>query len=61
MVLMLWMFCSRSGHVMSVETHCASVIPHPQEHRSWFAASSALLLSLDVNAEKLTTAMSLSV
>jgi hypothetical protein len=58
---MLWMFCSRSGHVMSVETHRASVIPHPQEHRSRFAVWSALLLSLDVSAEKLTTAMSLSV
>jgi len=55
------MFFSRSGHVMSVETHRARVIPHPHEHRSRFAVWSALILSLDVNPEKLTTAMSLSV
>ena len=55
------MFCSRSGHVISVDTHRARVIPHPQEHRSRFAAWRALLLSLDVSAEKLTTAMSRSV
>ncbi len=55
------MFGSRSGHVISVDTHRARVIPHPQGHRSRFAARRALLLSLDVSAEKLTTAMSLSV
>lgn len=55
------MFCSRSGHVISVDTHRARVIPHPQGHRSRFAAWRALLLSLDVSAEKLTTAISLSV
>jgi hypothetical protein len=46
---------------MSVDTHRASVIPHPHEQRSRFAAWRALLLSLDVSPEKLTTAMSLSV
>jgi hypothetical protein len=46
---------------MSVDTHRARVIPHPHEHRARFAAWSALLFSLDVSAEKFTTAMSLSV
>ena len=46
---------------MSVETHRASVIPHPHEHRSRLAAWSAIRLSLDVRLEKLTTAMSFSV
>lgn len=55
------MFGSRSGQVISVDTHRARVIPHPQGHRSRFAAWRALLLSLDVSAEKFTTAMSLSV
>ena len=59
-VLMLRMFSARSGHVMSVDTHCARVIPQPQGHRARFAAWSALLLSLDVSSEKLTTAMSAS-
>jgi hypothetical protein len=46
---------------MSVDTHCARVIPHPHEHRARFAAWRAPLFSLDVNAEKFTTAMFLSV
>ena len=46
---------------MSVDTHRARLIPHPQMHRSRFAVWSALRLSLDVSAEKLTTAMSFSV
>jgi len=55
------MFVSRIGHVLSVETHCASVIPHPQLHRAALAAlSAAVFLSAD-SIEKSTTRMSLSV
>lgn len=54
------MLRSRNGHVLSVATHCARVIPHPQTHRARFAAWSALRFSLDVRAEKSTTRMSTS-
>jgi hypothetical protein len=55
------MFVSRIGHVLSVETHCASVIPQPHEQRAAFAARSALVFFPGDSAEKSTTVMSLSV
>jgi hypothetical protein len=41
-------------------THWASVLPHPQEQRAWFAACSALRFSDELIAEKSTTGMASS-
>ena len=54
------MLRSRTGHVMSVATHCARLMPQPHVHRARFAAWSAVLFSPDVSPEKLTTPMSFS-
>ena len=59
-VLILSMFSERTGHVLSVATHCASVMPQVQVQRARFAACSAVFLALEVNDEKSTTTMSLS-
>jgi hypothetical protein len=40
-VLMRATLLSRMGHVLSVATHCASVMPHPHVQRAALAASSA--------------------
>src|SRR5712691_3773919 len=61
MRLILSMLSFRTGHVLSVATHCASVMPHVQVQRARFAASSALLFSFGLSIEKSTTTMSRSV
>src|SRR5438445_13843233 len=61
MRLILSMLSFRTGHVLSVPTHCASVMPHGQVQRARFAASSALLFSFGLSIEKSTTTMSRSV
>ena len=54
------MLPSRTGHVLSVATHWASVMPQPQVQRARLAASSALFFSVRESAEKSTTPRSRS-
>ncbi len=60
MPLILSTFPSRIGQVLSVATHCASVMPQPQLQRAAFAASSAPRFCFASSPEKSTTLISAS-